>query len=134
MSRSWLFLGELLSSRARLRFTSRHHLHGIGCNCKPSPSLGGGIFDRRNAEISTGVDICVIGMVPDDLLKERTPRPEPGSTRLRPPTRSVQAAQKGEKLCPQKIGTVLSSFQCGRSRVAGQVKIGSAEGTEVPGS
>lgn len=27
MSRNWLFLGELLSSRARFRFTSRIHLH-----------------------------------------------------------------------------------------------------------
>lgn len=29
MSRSWLFLGELLSSRARFCFTSRIHLHAI---------------------------------------------------------------------------------------------------------
>jgi hypothetical protein len=35
MSRSWLFLGELLSSRARLRFTNRHYLDSVGCNCKP---------------------------------------------------------------------------------------------------
>ena len=27
-----------------------------GWNCKPSPPRGGGIFDRRNAEFSTGVD------------------------------------------------------------------------------
>lgn len=46
MSRSWLFLGGLLSSSARFRFTSRHHLHAVGCICKPRP--------LRVADFSTG--------------------------------------------------------------------------------
>ena len=72
-------------------------------------------------------------MVPDDVLKERTPRPEPGSTRLQPSTCSAQAEQKGEKLCPH-VGDRAFLF-----RVWGGVgneasEIGSAVGTEVPGS
>jgi len=34
MSRSWLFLGGLLSSRACLRFTSRFIFNSIGWKCK----------------------------------------------------------------------------------------------------
>ena len=54
MSCDWLFLGGLLSSRARFRFTSRFHHRSIGCNRKPTQ--GGGIFVRHNGEFSAGVD------------------------------------------------------------------------------
>jgi len=56
MSRSRLFLGGLVSTRARFRFTSRIHFTPTGCSCEPHPQQGGGLFDRRNAEFSTGVD------------------------------------------------------------------------------
>jgi hypothetical protein len=32
-----------------------------GWNCKPHPQQGGGIFNRRNAEFSTGVDKVQVG-------------------------------------------------------------------------
>jgi hypothetical protein len=56
MSRSWLFLGELLSSRAHSASPAGFIFTRTGWKCKPGPIQGGRIFDRNYAEISAGVD------------------------------------------------------------------------------
>ena len=73
MSRSWLFLGELLSSRARRRFTSRHQFYSVGWICKPFPTRCSSRQRWRNWRDQLLQNLAGGGLLKaDDLMRRRS--------------------------------------------------------------